>query len=45
MSISTIGLIVWFAVYGINTFWSFSGAGTILGVVAIVIAIALLVSK
>jgi hypothetical protein len=45
ISKSTLCLIIWFAVYGVNTFIPIPYTGIILGIVAILIAIALMAKK
>lgn len=41
MKLSTIGMIVWFGLYGINYFTKVSALGFILAITGIVVAIAL----
>ena len=45
MSLQAIGLLVFFATYGINYFAPFSAAGLIMAVAAIVVAIAIIIRK
>lgn len=45
MSISTLGMIVWFGLYGINYFAKIPAIGIVLAIVAIIIAIALAFRK
>jgi hypothetical protein len=45
MSLSNIGLIIFFGVYGINAFWGFPQLHFILGITALFIAVTLALKK
>lgn len=45
MSVATFAMIVFFAVFGISTFWGFPFATPVMGIAAIVAAIALALGK